>query len=287
MRRKRERRKLKSIKVLFILVLVVFLAPVFYSSARFVYRSVYEHFVSSSDFSFKSDKLNEEHSEFQATNNWSGTETYRITVDMSSKKNDKAFTQADIEYTITVTSSTNVVCTKSKNTGVIPGRYNNGQNNGSNQDYFIVYVDPAPNHVFTSGETAWVDITAEATSPYSKTISGRIIIETGSANITYEIVDAVDSPYATLNITNASTTAVPITLAYNPANLLLDMNNSFAINATSEVTQVLNGNAYINTITSSMPANYNISIKFYKEDIKQNYTFLNGSSGVPAITVTH
>ena len=273
--RKRRNKKSNHIKLLILLIIVVFFMPTFYSSARFVYRKVYEHYVSSSDFSFKSDKLNEEHSEFQATNNWSGTETYRVTVDMTSKKNDKALTYSDVTYTITKTCSTNIVCTLSKTTGTIPGSWNNG----SNLDSFTVIVDPAPNHTFVSGEEAWVDITAESTSPYRKIISGKIKIVIGSSKLTYEIVDSVDSPYLTLNITNASIAAIPVTLAYDPTDILLDMTNDFAINSSSEVTQQIQGNAYINSITSSVPANYNISIKFYKEDISQNYTFLERRFG--------
>ena len=273
--RKRRNRKSNHIKLLIVLTILVFSMPVFYSSARFVYRKVYEHYVSSSDFSFKSDKLNEKHSEFQATNNWSGTETYRVTVDMTSKKNDKALTYSDVTYTITKTCSTNIVCSLSKTTGTIPGSWNNG----SNLDSFTVIVDPAPNHTFVSGEEAWVDITAESTSPYRKIISGKIKIVVGSSKLTYEIVDSVDSPYLTLNITNASIAAIPVTLAYDPTDILLDMTNDFAINSSSEVTQQIQGNAYINSITSSVPANYNISIKFYKEDISQNYTFLERRLG--------
>ena len=303
MNRKKEKRKIKSIKLIIVLLLAIGLMPVFYSGARFVYKAIYEHYVSTKDFSFKSNKLNEEHSEFLETNNWNGTQTYRLIVNMSSKKNDMAYTSSDVAYTISLTSSDNITCTLSKNSGIIRGS-GHGNGNGNvignvvgneiingtiseavNEDYFIVYVNPAQGTSLGSGQRAWVDITATSTSPYEKEIYGKIFIETGSASVSYEIVDSVNSPYLTLNITNASTSAKNITLSYDPTLLLIDMTNPFVINKTSETTQQINNNAYINTITSSMQANYNISIKFYKENRSQNYTYLG--TGTPIITLTH
>lgn len=281
MRRKREKKKFNLIKLTIILLLIIGLMPAFYSGARFVYKAVYEHYISSKDFYFKSDKLNEEHSEFEATNNWSGAETYRLMINMSSKKNDKAFTSSDIDYTISYTHSDNITCTLSKNSGTIPG----SQNGGVNEDYFTVFINPAQGVTIGSGQTAWVDITATSTSPYTKSISGKILIETGSASVSYEIIDSVDSPYLTLNITNSSVEGKNITLSYDPTKILLDMTNPFAINAITESTQQLNNNAYINTITSYMQPNYNTSIKFYKEDTKQNYSYLG--TGTSIITLTY
>ena len=281
MRRKRERKKTNLIKLMLVLLIVICIMPGFYSGARFVYRVVHEHYVSSKDFYFKSDKLNEEHSEFQATNNWSGSETYRLIINMSSKKNDMAYTASDIDYDISFTYSDNISCTASKNSGTIPGT----QNGGVNEDYFIIFVNPAQGTTIGSGQTAWVDITATSTSPYSKTIGGKIIIETGSASVSYEIIDAVNSPYLTLNITNASTEGKNITLSYDPSLILLDMTNPFATDKISEITEQLNNNTYINTITSYVQPNYNISIKFYKEDKSQDYTYLG--TGTPIITLTY
>ena len=64
-----------------------------------MYNVIYEHYLASKDFYFNSDKLNLNHTEYKITNNWSGAETYIVTVNMSSKKNDKAVKDADITYT--------------------------------------------------------------------------------------------------------------------------------------------------------------------------------------------
>jgi len=305
-RKKREERNTKSTKLILILLLIACFMPAIDSGARFVYRAIHDHYVSTKDFYFKSDKLNEEHSEFQVTNNWSGSDTYRIIVNMSSKKNDMAYTSSDVAYNISLTCSEKITCTLSKNAGIIRGAGNESSNNvignqvgnqvgnqignviiseAVNEDYFIVYVNPAPGQTIGSGETVWVDITATSTSPYSKSIYGKMIIETGSSQISYEIVDAVDSPFLTLNITNSGVQARNITLTYDPTDILIDMTHPFVINASSEVTQTINGGAYINSITSSVQANNNLSIKFYKEDKKQNYTYMG--TGTSAITVTY
>lgn len=280
---KRKIKKINPIVLVIILVIVTFLTPRLVSTAKYVYNVIHEHYLSSKDFYFSSDKLSVAHTEYEITNNWSGAEPYTIPVNMSSKKNDKAFTDSDITYTITATCSSNVTYTLSKTSSTIVGK----ENNGVNEDSFSVTLTPAGNTALAEGETAWVDITAKATSPYELEIYGKLIIEVGSADISYEIIDNANQQYLTVNITNSQSVGANVTLSYNPTVVLLDMTSGFRLNATANTTQQLNGYAYFNSITSYVESLSTTTVKFYKKDASQDYSYINGSSGTPVITLTH
>ena len=284
--KRKNKRKIKVINLFFVLIIfmiIVFLTPKMVSTAKYVYNVIHEYYLSSKDFYFSSDKLSLNHSEYEITNNWSGAEPYVITVNMSSKENDMAYTEADINYEITYTCSNNIQCTLNKNTGTIVGR----GNNGVNEDYFTISITPAGGSALGEGATAWVDITATSTAPYTQSISGKLILEVGSADISYEIIDAVNQPYLSVNITNSQSVGANVTLHYNPQVVLLDMTNRFYLNSTSNTTQQLNGYPYLNTITSYVESLSTTTVKFYKVDSTQNYSYSGVSTGTPVITLTH
>lgn len=280
---KRKVKKINPIVLLIIFIIVIFLTPRFVSTAKYVYNAIHEHYLSSKDFYFSSDKLSINHTEYEITNNWSGAEPYVITVNMSSKQNDMSYTESDIDYSITYTCSDNVQCTLNKNTSTIVGT----ANHGVNEDYFTVSISPNGNSALGEGEKAWIDITATATSPYSQTISGKLILEVGSAEITYEIIDAVNQPYLTVNITNSQSVGADITLTYNPEIVLLDMTSRFRLSSTNDDTQQLNGYAYLKSITSQVESLSTTTVRFYKNDSSQDYSYSPGSGITPVISLTH
>ena len=279
----RKNIKINPIVLLIILVIVIFLTPKFVSSAKYIYNAIHEHYLSSKDFYFSSDKLSINHTEYEITNNWSGAEPYLITVNMSSKKNDMAYTEADITYNITYTCSNNVQCTLDKTSSTIVGR----GNNGVNEDYFTVTISPAGSNALAEGETAWIEITASSTSPYTQTITGKLILEVGSSDISYEIIDKPNQQYLTVNITNSQSAGANITLSYNPAVVLLDMTSKFRLTATANTNSQLNGHNYFNSVTSYVESLSTTSVKFYKEDATQDYSYVNGSGTTPVITLSH
>lgn len=275
--------KINPIVLLIILAIVIFLTPKFVSTAKYIYNAIHEHYLSSKDFYFSSDKLSINHTEYEITNNWSGAEPYIITVNMSSKENDMAYTEADINYNISYTCSDNVQCTLNKTTSTIVGR----GNNGVNEDYFTVTISPSGNTALAEGEQAWVDITASSTSPYTQTITGKLILEVGSADISYEIIDKANQQYLTVNITNSQSVGANVTLSYDPNVVLLDMTSRFRLNSAGNTNSQLNGYNYFNSITSYVESLSTTTVKFYKEDSTQDYSYVNGSSATPVITLTH
>lgn len=280
---KRKVKKINPIVLLIIFIIVIFFTPRFVSTAKYVYNAIHEHYLSSKDFYFSSDKLSINHTEYEITNNWSGAEPYVITVNMSSKQNDMSYTESDIDYSITYTCSDNVQCTLNKNTSTIIGT----ANHGVNEDYFTVSISPNGNSALGEGEKAWIDITATSTSPYSQTISGKLILEVGSAEITYEIIDAVNQPYLTVNITNSQSVGADITLTYNPEIVLLDMTSRFRLSSTNDDTQQLNGYAYLKSITSQVESLSTTTVRFYKNDSTQDYSYSPGSGITPVIKLLH
>lgn len=283
-RKRRNRAKANLILCLILFVIVIYITPKFFSFARYVYNMAYEHYLVAKDFYFASDKLSLSHSEYEVTNNWSGAETYQVIVNMSSKRNDLAMTEADITYSITYTCSDNITCTLDKTSSTIVGT----GNNGVNEDAFTVNINPANGTALNDGEIAWVDITASSTSPYTQTISGKLIFEVGTSDISYEIIDEANSPYLTLNIINSTSSNTNVTLSYDPTVVLLDMTSRFYLNTqTTFNTQTLNNYLYINNITSPVSALSTTSVKFFKTNSANNYSFLAGSSGTPVITLTY
>ena len=283
-RKRRNRAKANLILCLILFVIVIYITPKFFSFARYVYNMAYEHYLVAKDFYFASDKLSLSHSEYEVTNNWSGAETYQVIVNMSSKRNDLAMTEADITYSITYTCSDNITCTLDKTSSTIVGT----GNNGVNEDAFTVNINPANGTALNDGEIAWVDITASSTSPYTQTISGKLIFEVGTSDISYETIDEANSPYLTLNIINSTSSNTNVTLSYDPTVVLLDMTSRFYLNThTTFNTQTLNNYSYINNITSPVSALSTTSVKFFKTNSANNYSFLAGSPGTPVITLTY
>lgn len=279
----RKVKKINPIILFIILAVVVFLTPKFISTAKYVYNAIHEHYLSSKDFYFSSDKLSINHTEYEITNNWSGAEPYIITVNMSSKENDMAYTEADINYNISYTCSDNVSCSLDKTESTIVGR----DNNGVNEDYFTITLSPSGNSALADGEKAWVDITASSTSPYTQTITGKLILEVGSADISYEIIDKPNQQYLTVNITNSQSVGSDVTLSFDPSVVLLDMTSRFRLDSTGNTNGQLNGYNYFNSITSYVESLSTTTVKFYKEDATQDYSYVNGSGGTPVITLTH
>ena len=283
-RRLRKRAKIMNLIILLIaLMIVVFFTPKLISTARYIYNAIHDNYLSSKDFYFSSDKLSLNHTEYQITNNWSGAETYRVTINMSSKKNDMASTESDIDYDVAFTCSDNIECTLSKSSGTIVGT-NNG---GVNEDSFTILINPKNGVTLGNTEKAWVDVIATSTSPYSQEISGKLILEVGSSNIYYEITDSVNSPYLMVNIVNSSPVDEDVTLSYSPNNVLLDMTDKFYLNSTSNTVEQLNSYNYLNSVTSNVASLSTTSIKFYKVNSSQNYTYSPSDTGTPVITLSY
>ena len=279
-----KRKKTNTLIIILIfLIILMFIAPQMGSFSKDIYNSVNNYYLASKGFYFNSDKLSIKHSEFEIENNWSGAETYSITINLNSKRNDLVFAESDIDYEISFTNSDNIVCTASKTKGTIKGS-NSG---GLNEDYFIITINPKDGVGLPDGTQTWVDIEVKSTAPYVQTLSGKLYVGVGSEDISYEIMDSKNNPYLEVNITNSLNEGKDVTLEFDPNIILLDMTDTFTLNASNKITQDINNYAYVNSVTSHVKSLETTAVRFYKVDPSQNYTFEEGDSGTPVVLLTY
>lgn len=283
MTRRRRKNNNKIIPILIVLTILAFLVPIMTSLSKYVYNAIHDYYLGTKGFYFNSDKLSSNHSEFEIANNWSGAETYTITINLNSKKNDLVFAETDIDYEIEYTHSDNIECTISKTSGTIIG----SANGGINEDYFIITINPAAGTSLPNGATTWVEIEVTSTSPYVATLSGKLMVGVGTEDINYEIMDSVNNPYLEVNITNSLNTGKDVTLSFDPNVILLDMTSKFTLNSSAKTTVQINGYDYVNTVTSYVGSLETITVKFYKVDPSQDYTYQAGDTKTPVVTLTY
>lgn len=303
-----KNRKKNKFNLIVIMIAIIILCISFTSVfARYVVKKVNDFFLKSKEFYFNSDKLKDELAHYEI-DNWSGVDTYTITVNMNSIDNNLNFTSYDIDYNISYECSNNAICEVSKENGTISA--------SSHSDYFNVTI--TPNARLDTGDEVWVKIEAESTSQYTKKISGEFVLIVGKEDLSYEIADSVNNPYLELNITNRLSYytileafsgynvddridretylslsdeqkkkcySALVTLEFNPADLILDMTNDNYLNASSIGKRRINGKEYISEITFSVEAITSTAVRFYKADKTRNYTYpiVNSNS---VITVT-
>lgn len=282
-RRKKRKNNNRIILVLIVLVLLIFFTPTMTSLSKYVYNAVHDYYLGTKGFYFNSDKLSSNHSEFEIANNWSGASSYKMTINLNSKKNDLVFMESDIEYEVSFTHSDNIECSISKTSGTIKG----SASGGINEDYFEIIIEPADEVGLPNGATTWVDITVTSTSPYTATLSGKLYVGVGSEDITYEIIDAPNNPYLEVNITNSLNADTDVTLVFDPNVILLDMTNSFRINGTAITTEEINKYDYVNTVTSNVGSLETTTVKFYKVDPSEDYTYQEGDSITPVVSLEY
>ena len=285
--------------------IVAFIAILFLfkpSFARYIYNGIKNYYYESQRCYFNCDKLSDDEAIFQL-DNWDGVNSFNVTYNMDSFKNNFIAAESDITYNITYSCSSNVTCTINKQTGLIPSN--------THTDFFIVNI--TPNVMLHEGDSVTLNVSVSSTSPYTKTLSGVVRLNVGVPGISYEIEDKANRPYLDFNITNtlnyyrvvnafgsynsgdvleeevynnlsssekANCTSALIRLTFDPNVILLDITSDFYDNAYSNTTQLIDGKEYVNGIIFGVDPITSISIRFYKVEASNNYTypFVNPSS---------
>ena len=272
---------------------------------RYIYNGIRNYYLSTKSFYFNSDKLSE-NGAFYQLDNWSGVDPVEIKFNMDSKKNNSLASTLNIEYSITIECSTNVTCTSTKNSGLLM--------NSVNTDNFTVTM--TPNVTLNNNDQIWLRVKTKATTPYQKELTGYFVINVGEIGLSYEIVDSAHSPYLDFNITNTldyykvyeafdghpvnqkleiseylaltsnkeKCAASRITLTFDPTVFRLDMTNeAYGRMVRSTTSTLSDGYAYLNIITFNMDALASASVRFFKLNTSQNYTYPFVTNS-PAIT---
>lgn len=297
----------KKKRILLLLIIIVTSISFVIVLGRYVTTEVKNFFLRSKEFYFFSDKLSDKLEIFQIEN-WSGVDDYTITINMNSRKNNLEVATYDIEYDITYSCSSNAICQLSKTSGNISGV--------DNTDFFNVTI--TPNTQLQTGDKVIVYITAKSKTKYVKELKGKFTLVVGKENLTYQITDEANSPYAELSITNTLTyytvgeafgnyskgykidfdtylalTAEEqekcysgiVTVTFDPKEVLLDNTSEIYREAISTTTETIDEKNYINSITLSIEAISSVNMRFYKVDISQDYTYPN-KNNYSVVTVT-
>ncbi|MDO5555536.1 MAG: hypothetical protein Q4G09_02460 [Clostridia bacterium] len=297
-KKSKNNKKYKYNKKQFIIsgILLIYICSLMAILGRYVTNNINNFFSKSKEFYFYSDKLTEEGAIYQI-DNWSGVDDYTITINMNSFKNNLLFASYDIEYDIAYTCSNNIICQLSKTSGII-------RVDDNNSDFFKLII--TPNTSLQTGDTVTVQITTTARSTYQKILSGIFVLKVGQEKLTYEIVDSANSPYLSLNITNTipfykvsqafdtyqvgNTISIPnylllspenkakcysawVTLTFEPEDVVLDMTNNAYLNSTQIVETIYNHYNYIKSVSFKIDAQSSQSVRFYKNDQTQDYTY--------------
>ena len=210
----------KALLILILLFIIVqifirIIIPASVTASRYVYRAIRNFYFNSKAFYFNSDRLSEDTAVFEA-DNWSGVDTYSVSINMNSKKNIEEVSKVNINYTI------KYECKVFKNTGeeyegdlvdfeiaeVKDDDYNPDEGISrtifadNNTSSFEFSVRLKNNVTLENGDYIFATVTAESTSPYKKTLSGTFKIIIGNLGMSYQIEDEAYSPYMNLIVTN-------------------------------------------------------------------------------------
>ena len=309
---KKPRKKINRFKLIFIISFLVIASLFLFkpSFARYIYNGIKNYYYESQKFYFNCDKLLENGSHLQL-DNWDGVNNQPLVFNMNSYKNNSITSPSDITYTIKkkCITTANVTCTLSKESGLI--------SSSSHEDFFK--IDVTPNEALTQGATVTVEVEVESTAPYKKKLTGTVTLNVGVPGISYEISDKANQPYLDFKITNtlnyyrvgipfgtysrgdpiddntynslsaadkAKCTSAIINLTFDPNVILVDLTSDFYDNSYSNTTQLINNKAYINGITFGIDPVSSTTIRFYKVNAANNYTYPSLNNPTSIITFT-
>jgi len=269
---------------------------------RYIGNEIKNYYLSSKNFYFNSDKLEQNGIVYQVEN-WSGVDSYSVTFNMNSYKNNTVYSETDIEYKINYSCSDNVTCTIDKTESIIYA--------SEHTDSFTITI--TPKKPLEDDEKATINVEAKAISPYTKTLKGTFNVVVGKMGLAYEILDEKDSTYFEVSITNtldyytvreafnnytvgykidideylslsdeekAKCASSITTINFDPNKVLLDMTTTAYLDAIETSKTTIDNYEYINSLSFKIDALQSYRVKFYKVDSTNDYTypFINENS---------
>ena len=189
---------LKKNKILLIIIMIIALIYPVATLSRIVYNVALTHFYKTKNFYFASDLLSEKNPTYEISN-WSGVDSYVITINMNSILNEHVRATSNIDYIISFSCEDKVNCYLNKTNGTIPVN----EYVDSNRDEFSLTI--VPTKTFENNETTKVTIKAESTNPYKKSISATFTLKASKVGLSYEITDKKNDIFAILRLTNSLT----------------------------------------------------------------------------------
>ena len=190
--------KILSNKKISLVLLILLLIVPGITLSRYFYKIWLDHFYMSKSFYFQSDLLSE-HNPNYTISNWSGVDTYVLTINMNSILNDKKYADTDIDYEIKYVCDESVECHLNKEYGTIPvsGEVER------NRDYFTLTI--VPKKTFVNNEETTIHVTTNSTKPYKKSIGATFTLKASKIGLSYEITDNKNDIFSVLRLTNSLT----------------------------------------------------------------------------------
>ena len=321
---KKERKQINKVNLVTMIVIIVLIVSYFTSSfGRYALNFVNDFYLRSKEFYFYSNKLLAS-GKTVTINDWPGTDSYRVSVEMNSRENNLLVSKSDITYNIACTNaSDDIIVQLSKTSGTIYGSESNEE--VKNVDSFEVVV--TPQRALQDGDAVTFTIETTSTGPYIKTLSAVYTLVVGKAQLTYRVVDEPGQPYFDVNITNAMESykvgtafwghavgdeltaqqyaalteaqkalcySARVSINFNPNTCVMDITDSHYIeaashNRTTTTTINKNGNTYtyVNGLTFDINPLSSTTVRFYKNNVTQDYTYSSiEDTGPCVVTLT-
>lgn len=263
-------RKINKIKVSIVLIIICILLLNLTGFGRYIYNTVKESYLTSKNFYFTSNLL-EVNEPSYTYNNWSGSDVYKLDIELYSFENELLRADEDLDYNIScTTTSTKITCAvgsqagTSTTTGTIT--------TVTNEKVVSIYLIPNEDADFVLGENVDITVTAYTTEPYSKTISADFTFVITAIGADYQIEDKENQNYALVKLKNTEAINTNVTLRFNPEVVRLDMNDEVYLNNISYQTEEIDEHDYVNEITFTLTEESSKNIKFYKVDKSQDYS---------------
>ena len=291
-------KKFKRIPRVYIYIVIfcisLFLITISVSLGRYVYNKILDLYFMTQSFYFESDKLKRDNARY-SLDYWNGVDPYDIVVNLNSFKNDKLKSSSDIEYEISYECPSNLICSTSKDDGVITS--------ASNTDSFVFTM--TPNAIFNDGDSTTVKIIARSLKPYVKELSASFTFVVGKYGLGHEISDSSGSDYLNLKVTNtldsyfvkeafgsysshdsisvdtylslsdedkSKCASAVITVSFDPDIIKIDNTATDYLKAYNIETKVIDGFNYVKKFTFDMDSSISDVIKFYKNDKSIDYS---------------
>lgn len=262
--------KNKKKKIIIISIILLLIIPLSVA-AKYIYNSLYEHYLTTKGFYFYSDFLDISTKEYKL-DNWSGSENYNISFNLYNYQNDLKYTSSNIEYNISYECSSNVSCSTDL--------YNNqGVLSGEGKNYSRVNLVIEPTEPLHAGDEVSVLVKASTNNIFRKELKAKYIITVN--DIDYNIVDNAKSMYAILNIVNSSDKEKSVTLNFDNSIVNIDTSNKLVVNGTS-----YNRDEYLKSVTIKLSPLSDNSIYFYKKNVDNDYSY-PGNNNESIISISY
>lgn len=284
MRRRRKLNK-KKIVTLLIIILLITTTPIF---GRYIFNSAKEVYLSSKKFYYTSNLLGEN----KTYTNWGGSEIYVVNFELYSYDNKLRKMEEDLNCVINAKiKSGNATCyIVSDNNTSVQNTRNTSLNKtitvvNGNKIKVSVYI--VPTQIIENNNSIIIEISATTNSPFEKKLSSQITL-TSTAQENYSIKDESGNNFSELILSNPKEDDVIVSLNFNPGIIEIDSNDLIFEDArTTYTTSKINGVNFINSVKFKLSGESAKSIKFYKINKNNNYTFEqnNNEYSTSAITV--